>query len=76
MKRKTYGFAFVLSLLIGVAPQSSVSSDTRGHQGVLAVAATPDVHPAFLVSETQLREAFDAAELRGEKKQGINPGEI
>lgn len=34
------------------------------------------VNPVFVVTEAQLRKAFDDAELRGEKKQGMNAGDL
>jgi len=66
--------------VIGALCQSPMTRASDVHESFNSSATAsptpPDtVHPAFVVTESQLRKAFDDAELRGEKKQGINAGD-
>lgn len=82
MKCPNLTFALVLAplLLMVAACQRNQSSSPNTSEKTLRLAATASPtrespHPAFLVNEDQVRKAFDDAELRGEKQQGISVGE-
>jgi hypothetical protein len=69
-------FSFASSTAVGRRNQPA-SPNMAGSTPVTAIASvTPQVaNPAFVVTADQVRKAFDDAELRGEKQQGIKVGE-
>src|SRR5689334_24951635 len=78
MKRNPWIF-FLTLLTVGMLCQSTVMRTSRA--ALFNPSPTPSPTPellntAFIASENELRAAFDAAELRGEKKQGINAGNL
>jgi len=80
MKHQICVFAMLVALLPLARTEGNRNTASPKLTSTGAVSAgspiPTGIHPAFLVSETQLRKAFDDAELRGEKQQGMNAGEI
>lgn len=76
----TFGLAFLLYSLVTAAALGTKSHSpvVYGRTPGLAGTASPTqdvVNPAFVVTEDQVRKAFDEAELRGENNQTISVGE-
>ena len=78
---RPYGTVLTLFLLVSAAAcqryQSQSPNISEWTLSTFAAASpTQDVvSPAFVVTADQVRKAFDDAELRGEKQQGISVGE-
>src|SRR5258706_3731222 len=83
MKHQPYTVALLISLVFlltaacrGNQPQPPSTSVRTSSMATTTSPIQESPHPAFVVTVDQVRQAFDDAELRGEKKQGINVGEL
>lgn len=82
MRNMTFALQLMLSLslILTAGCQRNQSQSPNSSERSLNLAATTSppqdvVNPAFVVTADQARKAFDEAELRGEKQQGISVGE-